>query len=197
MVQKKGVLRKQKMAKKKKSPGKKSVGGRGKTGVRAGKKGKVASKSKAPPVRRPRNKSRRDGVKYPGLEGRFFSRVKQEYHDIDYAHKLNEKEKAWMNSFMEEDLGANFDHPGKKIYKNSNPKRKASYRRNNYRNLDMYGQAKVQGKVVDTKVEDALDEQFETDLIESINRRQEAAIEEKRFLSMGSKRPSGKVRKSR
>lgn len=197
MARPKSNIRKSQATKKKKSPTKKSVGSGRKTGIRAGKKGKVAAKSKASPARRPRNKSRRDGVKYPGLEGRFFSRVKQEYHDIDYAHKLNEKEKAWMNSFMEEDLGANFDHRGKKIYKNSNPKRKASYRRNNYRNLDMYGQAKVQGKVVDTKIEDALDEHFETDLIESINRRQEAAIEEKRFLSMGSKRPSGKARKSR
>ena len=193
MVRKKSSKRKCKASPKKAQ--KKVSASSSKKGKRTAKKKTIQKKAKRAPVKRARRKSRRDGARYPGLEGRFFSRIKQEYHDIDYADKLNHEEKVWMSSFYEEDLGANFGHPGQKIYKNSNPKRKASYRRNNYRNLDLYGQAKVQGKVVDTAVGEGLDEQFENDLIESINKRQEAAIEETKFLTMVTKLPSGKDRK--
>jgi hypothetical protein len=72
---------------------------------------------------------------------------------------------------MEEDLGARFNHKGKKIYKKVADKR-ASYRRNNYRNYDIYSRAKAMGNTVDIlpeQYEDIVDNNFEDRLIDSID----------------------------
>lgn len=119
--------------------------------------------------------SRRDSAKYPGLNKGFFSRIKQEYHDIDYAHKLTDKEKEFLSSFMEEDLGARFNHKRKKIYKKVADKR-ASYRRNNHRNYDMYSIAKASKRNIDIATDRAfelwqdryLDMEYEDRLISEI-----------------------------
>lgn len=117
------------------------------------KKTNVKAKKKRGPKRK--KVSRRRAAKNPGLDKRFFSRIKQEYFDIDYLDKLSEKDKVWLGKFMEEDLGANFSHPGKKLYKKKD--RKLSYGRNNARNRDIYSQAKAQGKIMDLTPETALD----------------------------------------
>lgn len=79
-----------------------------------------------------------------GLNRNKFSRIKQEFHDIDYADKLTQEEKIWLATFMEEDLGARMKHPGKKIYKKKKDKLEA-YRRNNKRNWDIYSIARATG----------------------------------------------------
>jgi hypothetical protein len=70
------------------------------------------------------------------LEKRFFSKAKQEYHDIDYVDQLSDKEKRWLNSFLEESLGARLNHPFKKIHK-SKKDRKQIFSANNARNRDI------------------------------------------------------------
>ena len=139
------------------------------------------SKSKGSDVegkRGPKKKAgrtRRDAAKYPGLNKSYFSRIKQEYHDIDYVNKLSEEEKEWLSSFMEEDLGARFNHKRKKIYKKVGDKR-ASYRRNNYRNMDIYSNSKAANRLIDIAPDKAFelwqdrynDASYEDRLIEGI-----------------------------
>jgi hypothetical protein len=105
-------------------------------------KGKQNSASKE------QGKKGRDKERFPGLKKHRFSRIKQEYHDIDYAHKLSEEEKEWLNSFMEEDLGARMNHTGPKLLAKDKEAQRESWRRNNSRNRDIYGQAKAQGRVL-------------------------------------------------
>lgn len=96
-------------------------------------------------------KKKRDVKQYPGLDRKLFSRVKQEYHDIDYAHKLSDDDKAWMSQFMEEHLGANLDEErldnkyGNEPFHNTRELRKDCFDRNNARQRDIYGLNKATG----------------------------------------------------
>lgn len=109
--------------------------------------------------------------------------MKQEYHDVDYVDKLNEKDKAWLANFMEEDLGARFNHDGKRIYKRKRDI-KASYNRNNARNRDQYGIAKATGKAVDIPADQAyqyweenyVDVDYEDKLVEGIDKNEAMPI---------------------
>lgn len=119
---------------------------------------RTKEKKEEPGKRGPKKKqgkTRRDGSANTGLTKFFFSRIKQEFHDIDYVDKLNDEEKAWLSSFMEEDLGANFKHKGKRIYRKKQDKLD-SYRRNNKRNVDEYSVAKATGKIIDMSVDQAV-----------------------------------------
>lgn len=83
-----------------------------------------------------------------------------------------------MSSFMEEDLGARFNHDSKKIYKKKSKKRD-SYNRNNARNRDIYSIAKASGKISDVSTEDAVqyweetyvDNNYEDQLIDAIDQK--------------------------
>jgi len=113
----------------------------------------------------PKVKKKRDQAKTPGLEKRLFSKIKQEYHDIDYVDQLTDVEKDWLSRFMEEHLGANDKHKGKKIYKRLDTKagRKKIYDPNNQRNRDIYGQAKAAGMTLD------LDPKFVVEALQAEN----------------------------
>lgn len=83
-----------------------------------------------------------------GLNKHKFSKIKQEYHDInEYAFKLNSEAEDWLNRFMEEDLGARLNHDGKKIYKKKKDKTE-TFRRNNQRNRDLYSLARVTNRLI-------------------------------------------------
>lgn len=86
-------------------------------------------------------------MKNVGLKKEKFSRIKQEYHDIDYVNKLNPEEKEFLSTFMEEDLGARFNHPKKRLYKEKKDEL-LSYRRHNARERDTYSRAKAAGKLM-------------------------------------------------
>lgn len=101
-------------------------------------------------------KTIRAATKNAALTKRFFSKVKQEYHDFDYIHQLSEKDKAYLNSFIEEKLNARFNHDGKKLHKTKAQKR-AIYTENNARQRDMYSNSKAQGMVIDIDPEKAMD----------------------------------------
>lgn len=113
--------------------------------------------------KKPTGTQKRDKVKTPGLRKDKFSKIKQEYHDIDYAHKLDAKDAQWLNNFMEEDLGARLNHPGKKVYRKKADKR-ACYQRNNERNRDLYAASRATGTLLtasDTAIENYLDSLME------------------------------------
>lgn len=111
------------------------------------------------------HKKKRDSKKNPGLEKHLFSKIKQEYHDIDYIDKLSDEEKNWLSRFTEEDLGANIHHKGAKVYKKLHTKagRKKIWDRNNQRNRDIYGRAKAAGMTLD------LDPKFIIEVLQSDN----------------------------
>lgn len=95
-----------------------------------------------------RRTTAREIAKFAALNPRFFSRVKQEFHDFDYIDKLDDKNKALLNSFIEETLNARFNHNGKKLYKSKKAKREM-YRDNNSRQRDVTSLGKARGKYID------------------------------------------------
>jgi hypothetical protein len=90
--------------------------------------------------------SKRKRTKYPGLNKNCYSRIKQEFFDLDYVDKLSEEEKQWMNDFMNGHLGANTkDTP---IFPNYEDKQKC-WKMNNDRNIDTYSIKRVTGELSD------------------------------------------------
>jgi hypothetical protein len=75
--------------------------------------------------------------------------------DCDYVDKLNDKDKAWLNAFLEETVITNFDHKGKKFYKSKKAKREF-YNSNNARNRCMYTKAEAMHTIINTKNPNAL-----------------------------------------
>lgn len=81
-----------------------------------------------------------------------------------------------MSSFMEEYLGARFNHKRKKIHKEQKYK-KSSYDMNNARNRDIYSVAKATGRIADWDADKAyeywednyIDENYEDRLIDEID----------------------------
>jgi hypothetical protein len=104
---------------------------------------KKSTKSVQASVQPPKKKTVRNSKKLPGLEKRFFSRKKQEYHDIEEYIKTIDDPKVlrWMNNFIEEWLGARLNHPGRKFHK-SKKNRKRVFDANNARNRDMMSEFK-------------------------------------------------------
>lgn len=139
------------------------------------KKTKSKTKKKRGPKRKKQKVSYRT-AKNVGLNKRYFSKIKQEYHDIDYVHKLDDKQKKWLSEFMQEDLGANLRHSGRKKYKTKQDK-KDVFDRNNARNRDIYSLAKATGRTVDVPYDVILKSQedsyvdfdYESELIKKID----------------------------
>lgn len=116
--------------------------------------------------RKKRKAQKRDLTNLPGLKKNLFSKIKQEYHDMDYIDKLSDKDKAWLSAFMEEDLGANLNHKGKKIYRKKDSKREC-FRRNNQRNRDLYSLIRATGRIdyniTGDKIDKMLDDKQDLD----------------------------------
>lgn len=112
---------------------------------------KNVSRKKKYPISQNTKKRRRtvrETVKHAALNPRFFSKIKQEYHDLDYVDQLSAKDKAWLASFMEETLGARFNHNGKKLIKSKTKKRQI-YSENNARQRDVTSIGKAIGGYID------------------------------------------------
>lgn len=95
-----------------------------------------------------KQKTRRNNLPYPALSPQH--NLKTRYEEISdvasYAHLLNEEEKQWLNSFMEEEVCANFDHKGIKLNdKNDAATRSRIYNRNNERNRCIITREAAQG----------------------------------------------------
>lgn len=100
-------------------------------------------------------KSKREKEKNNGLNKHFFSKIKQEYHDIDYADKLPPKAKAYLSKFMNEHVGANLS--GKNTLHDTPEMKKEVFDANNARNRDIWSIHKAIGRIsYYTSGEDAL-----------------------------------------
>lgn len=78
--------------------------------------------------------------------------LKSRYEEImdilSYANSLSEKDKEWLNAFVEEYVNANMRHKGKKLHK-TKAARKVCWDKNNARNACVYSRAKSSGNTVD------------------------------------------------
>ena len=92
--------------------------------------------------------TRRSKDKYPGLNKKLHTKVRQELIDQDYIHKLNDKEKKWLSDFNEEYVAADFRHSGKKLHKSKEQVR-AINRANHARRKDAMSVAKVTNALKD------------------------------------------------
>lgn len=88
-----------------------------------------------------KKKTKRSRAKYPNLEKKMNTKIRQLYLDQDYLHKLSPKELEFMNKFMKEELNANFTHTQKDFNKSKKSKRKL-YNDNNSRNRCIFNQLK-------------------------------------------------------
>ena len=93
-----------------------------------------------------RKATKRSKTKYPGLAPNVNSKLKWEYMDQDYIDSLTEEEKLYLSNFMDEYMGGNFQHPGKKLHKTKKEKREC-YTRNNARNRDLYAIFRTRGGI--------------------------------------------------
>jgi len=94
-------------------------------------------------------KARRDQLKYPAFDISYAPKIRRELLDIDYLDQLSDEEKAWMNQFLEEYVGADLDFKNlKNNLHNTKKLKKDCTDRNNARNRDMLGFAKANGLVV-------------------------------------------------
>lgn len=81
---------------------------------------------------------------FKGLIKKNFSKIKQEYHDIDYIDQLGEKEKAYLSKFMFEELGANLQDTK---FNKSKKNKKRVFDANNSRNRDIWSIHKALGRI--------------------------------------------------
>lgn len=143
--------------------------------VRKATKGKTGTKAKKTTKKKGKGckkETRRDRISLNGLEKRFFSRIKQEFFDVDYVNKLSDEEKRYLNDFLNEWLGANTT---KAKFHKSKKDRKKVYDANNARNRDIYSNQRATGRFVDyEKIRKQIDEVHgsdnpEDDLIDYID----------------------------
>lgn len=116
--------------------------------------------------KKPKKVTKRSRTKYPGLSKQLYSKIKQEFFDIDYVNKLSEEEKEWLNNFMNGDLGANTkDNP---VFEDYEEKRKC-WKKNNDRNNDVYSIMRATGKLSDVTISPTESVDLEQVLIEYID----------------------------
>lgn len=91
-----------------------------------------------------KKKTRRSSKKYPALIPEMNLKTRQELIDYDYIDKLSESEKAWLNKFTEEYVGANLDRENFKNNLNNTKEMKQGIdKMNNLRKFDIYTNLKV------------------------------------------------------
>jgi hypothetical protein len=119
-----------------------------------------------------KQKTPRNKEKYPALNFKRQVKTRLEQLDCDYVDKLNDKEKAFLNAFLEETVITNFDHKGKLIYKD----RKPFYDANNARNRCMYTKALAMGKIANTNTIEALNNAIDNTVKKSVKDDEEDAM---------------------
>lgn len=101
--------------------------------------------------------TRRKKAKYPALNKKMNTKVRQELIDYDYLKKLSPEEKEWLNKFTEEYVSSSFKKNKKTgRYKDNLHKTKAQrkdcYDRNNARNRDIFSITKSNDMLKEPKV---------------------------------------------
>lgn len=115
-----------------------------------------------------KKQSRRSKQKYPALTKGYNLKRRAELLDIDYVDKLSEKEKAWYNAFLEEEVNANFNHEGPKVNPRNKKNKKRVYDANNARNRDILTRVKASGSDYELRESDSYS--IEDEIIEKIDR---------------------------
>lgn len=93
-------------------------------------------------------KKSRKNVKYPALNPNYNLKTRyEEIMDINsYAKDLPPEAKAWLNSFVSEEICANLNHGGQQLNDPNDPEtRSRIYNKNNARNRCIYTQEIAQG----------------------------------------------------
>lgn len=103
---------------------------------------KLPASKKKQKASAPLKNNTRARTKYAGLKTHLNLKTRADQLDMDYISKLNDKEKAWLNAFIEEEVNSKFDHTGKKFNKTKKAKRKI-YSANNARNRCIFTRAKA------------------------------------------------------
>jgi hypothetical protein len=93
--------------------------------------------------------------KYAALNFKRQVKTRLDQLETDYIDKLSDKDKAWLNAFLEETVITNFQHKGKKFYKSKKAKREL-WGTNNARNRCMFTKAKAMNAIVNTENPQAL-----------------------------------------
>ena len=97
----------------------------------------------------PKKKSARNKNKFRALTKSVNLKSRSDLIDYDYIDKLTDKDKKWLNDFTEGWINADFrEEDTKKLFENHEHIRKESYRRNNYRNFDIYTKKKTTNRLI-------------------------------------------------
>jgi hypothetical protein len=88
----------------------------------------------------------RDKEKYPALNFKRQVKLRRDYFEgiEEYVDQLSDKEKDWLNRFLEETVVTNFQHKGPLIYKTKKARREF-YNANNARNRCTFTKAAAMG----------------------------------------------------
>lgn len=122
-------------------------------------------------------KSRRSQLKFPALEKKYNLLSRQELiEDFDYLHKLNDKEKEWLNKFVSEEINADFRHPNP--LNKTKKQRRVCYTANNRRNRCVWTKSKISGRAMSIN-EVSVKEESQLNPEELMIRDEEKRLEEK------------------
>jgi hypothetical protein len=96
-----------------------------------------------------KKKSLREKTKFRALTKGVNLKSRGELIDYDYINKLSYEEKKWLNDFTEGWTNADFrSEDTKKVFENHEHIRKEAFRRNNYRNFDLYSKKKMNNGLI-------------------------------------------------
>ena len=117
--------------------------------------------------------NRRNSAKNPALEPKFTLKSRLEYLDYDYLDRLNTKERAWLNKFTNEELGAAFSENNKDNLNKTDKEKQIIYTRNNKRNNDVltYKKTRKMLDYVGDKELERIEVDMEDTLISNIDRK--------------------------
>jgi hypothetical protein len=103
----------------------------------------------------------------------------------EYVDKLTDKEKDWLNRFLEETVVTNFQHKGTLLYKGKK-KRRECYGENNARNRCQFTRAKAAGLLISVENANML-----TNLMDAAELQSAAMDEEDKMLARIAAKRSG------
>lgn len=97
-----------------------------------------------------KKKTVRDRIKHSAVDPKV--NLRSRFEDIQdvasYFDQLSDKEKDWMNKFMEEYNNASFKKDNKKNLMKTDKEKRESYGRNNARNRDVYNRLKMNNDMI-------------------------------------------------
>jgi hypothetical protein len=109
------------------------------------------------------------------LDRRYHTKVRQEYCDYDYIHRLNADEKEWLADFTKRYLAADFTGEGRTFFRKGK-KRKEIFSGNNARNRCQYGISRAV-KMLDVTIKNANDTYLLDDKISDASNHESVLIE--------------------